>query len=383
MKRAILASLVLLWSAWVINPAQASTELREKLTRAAEQILENTHQDPVSVGFFTATRLEKTNTGPGIEELLKTELELKQKGSVKKDAKFEIKGDYALTLNKSDPSLKEIKITIRIIQADTSDELTQLRVEVTLDGNRTIAEVLQVTAAIEPDGTKKERNKEIIKQAENPTVFIHGDKNTLISSTKASPYDVEILVKPLKDHAKQTAKPRAAKDADGLAYVEINREELYEVKVANRSGRETAVAVSIDGIDMFHFSNDKNDRGEPQFSHFILPPKGTPGAELPIVGWHKSVSGKDNFLSFLVTEYGKGAASQEEKKTGLSAEGKVGVIHVQFAHCKPLPEGAKSAPGNETGFGPPREVKQKPVQYEIDPPHDFVTIRYTRPLDLP
>ena len=45
---------------------------------------------------------------------------------------------------------------------------------------------------------------------------------------------------------------------------------------------------------------------------------------------------------------------------------------------KPLPPGVKSRSGNETGFGPPREVKQQAVRYEIEPPHDFVSVRYTR-----
>jgi hypothetical protein len=44
------------------------------------------------------------------------------------------------------------------------------------------------------------------------------------------------------------------------------------------------------------------------------------------------------------------------------------VIHVQLAKCHPLPEGASARGGNETGFGPPREVRQKAAHYEIEPP---------------
>jgi hypothetical protein len=35
---------------------------------------------------------------------------------------------------------------------------------------------------------------------------------------------------------------------------------------------------------------------------------------LAIVGWHKSVPGTENFLSFLVTEHGQGAVSQVDVK---------------------------------------------------------------------
>jgi len=99
----------------------------------------------------------------------------------------------------------------------------------------------------------------------------------------------------------------------------------------------------------------------------ILAPK----SEQTIVGWHRTIDPKrkDNFLSFLVTEYGQGAASKFPAKT----QGKVGTITVSFANSFPF-----GRSGSETGFGPPREVKQTAVKRSFDPPHDFVTIRYNR-----
>ncbi len=40
-------------------------------------------------------------------------------------------------------------------------------------------------------------------------------------------------------------------------------------------------------------------------------------------------------------------------------------------------EGQQSV-ASETGFGPPRTVEVKPVKREIDPPHEFVAIRFAR-----
>lgn len=71
----------------------------------------------------------------------------------------------------------------------------------------------------------------------------------------------------------------------------------------------------------------------------------------------------------------QGAVSQ----SGLASRGDVGVIHVQFSRCGQLAPGERAVPGNETGFGPPREVKQEVVSYQIEPPHDLVSIRYVRP----
>ena len=61
--------------------------------------------------------------------------------------------------------------------------------------------------------------------------------------------------------------------------------------------------------------------------------------------------------------------------------GRIGVIHVQFSEARELdpnnPKGRNA--GNETDIGPPRKVAVKPVSYDIEPPHDFVTIRYNPP----
>jgi hypothetical protein len=63
----------------------------------------------------------------------------------------------------------------------------------------------------------------------------------------------------------------------------------------------------------------------------------------------------------------------------LAALGPVGVIQVQFSRCYPgLADGRRKSPGNETGFGPPREVGQTEVAREVELPIDVVSVRYTR-----
>ena len=71
-----------------------------------------------------------------------------------------------------------------------------------------------------------------------------------------------------------------------------------------------------------------------------------------------------------MTEYGQGAAS----KFPTQSQGKVGTITVGIARSHP--PGTKG--GSETGFGPPVEVKQEPVKRDIDAPHEFISVRYTR-----
>lgn len=348
----------------------ATNELRDELSAKAKTILDISKNQPVTIGQFSPTGLPNTHSGPGIELILKDELESISKGIVRDDAKYEIKGDYGFFTSRRNPSLKQVKISMRVIDTEFGEDVHKFEVKAEIGGNNSIAQMLQVTANIDPHGDKVSRNKELARRSKNPSVHITGFKHSLVSSASTSPYAVEMLVKPLANHQRKTAAARRANALKGLAFVDIKQNELYEVKLYNNSNKEVAASLSVDGLNMFHFSKDRNAQGKPRFTHTIIPPR----SSVTVVGWHNSLSGSQNYLSFLVTGYGQGAVT----KAGIKARGKVGVVHVQFAECKPLPAGHSARGGNETGFGPPRTVKQKAVRYEIEPPHDFVSIRYTR-----
>src|SRR5206468_1525332 len=101
--------------------------------------------------------------------------------------------------------------------------------------------------------------------------------------------------------------------------------DIYEVRVTNNSTEEAAVTLTIDGIDVFAFSDIKDAKtGKPRFSHYIVAPK----TSHTIVGWHKTNAVS---LGFLVTEYGKGASSQ------LKSTGDVGVLTVTFSSAGAIP----------------------------------------------
>src|SRR5688572_9819480 len=124
----------LIWAVILLlaaDEARASTELRTKLGAAAKSILANTKNQTVSVGEFTQTGLRdaRVNSGPGIERLLSEALEQAQPGCVKSNAPFEVKGDYALVNSKAVVELKAIKLSLRIIDNQSGEELKDLRVE--------------------------------------------------------------------------------------------------------------------------------------------------------------------------------------------------------------------------------------------------------------
>src|SRR5437870_3192613 len=86
-------------------PAWATSELRDKMSALAQDILKVTKQQAVTVGQFTPTGLPDVNSGPGLERLLATAL-----GTLARDdARFEVKGDYALVKSQLHPTLKEVR----------------------------------------------------------------------------------------------------------------------------------------------------------------------------------------------------------------------------------------------------------------------------------
>jgi hypothetical protein len=387
-----MAALLVPWGQENVRAATKTVgSFDEVVADAAAEVLKITANQPVIVGQFTPTFLPDSNSGPAIAELLKKAL---GNDFVKRDALFEVKGDYTLRevdrdrdaqkpgdefrLSDHAPNhLKVIELTFRVSARNGEKKTFDLARFV--DDNKSIAKILGFSGFVQKaDGNDREQRLEQNKKlARKPESFVDPAAPTIVKSAKESPYAIEILAEPLAEHLRHENRPGAhhpkavpAKidPESGLAFVEVPRDFIYEIHALNNSGKESAVAVNIDGLDIFHFSEDVDKAGKPLYSHLVF------DQETTIVGWHKSVA-KARFDSFLVTEYGKGASSH----AGIPATGPVGVIQVAFSESLPLPANKRPrSAANETGFGPPRHVDQKPVEREITKPVDFITVRYTR-----
>ena len=386
--------LVPLWQERVRAETKVVGSFDEVISDAAVEVLKITANQPVIVGQFTPSFLPDSNSGPAIAELLKKALGA---DFVKRDALFEVKGDYTLRevdrsrdahkpgdefrLSDHAPNhLKVIELTFRV--STRTGEKKTFDLARFVDDNKSIGQILQVSGFVKKEtGNDREqrldRNKKLAELGLKGKFFLDPAAPTIVKSVKESPYVIEVLAEPLAEHLKHENQPAAhhpraivarIDPENGLAFVEIPRDFIYEIHALNNSGKEAAVAVNIDGLNIFHFSEDVDQTGKPIYSHLVF------NQETTIVGWHKSVA-KARFDSFLVTEYGKGASSQ----AGIPAAGPVGVIQVAFSESLPLPADKRPRSGaNETGFGPPRHVTQKPVAREITKPVDFITVRYTR-----
>jgi hypothetical protein len=367
--------------ALLCSPVQAQrdynrTELDRELDNLAGKIQDIlTRRPPAELRFGPCTCLDNKEDahGSGLQLALFARLK-SRKIAVKDKAAYELTVEYGFVYdNRAALEILRVRAVLRKEGAPRGTPLP-LEVALTTKDMRDLTRFSGNSVSLPPDGSAQERNKAFRDGRKKPTVHLGGLLKTRVSSSAGSPYYVELLAGP--KNGKRTLRERKASVENGVAFARVDLDEEYQVRIGNLSVHEVACRVFIDGIDMFEFSDDRNPSGGPRFKHIVIPA----GQAVVVRGWHKTAdpNRKDNYRAFLVTEYGKGASSL------LTPKGQVGTIQVSFAHSFD-PKDRRIAPRAskmETGFGRPLEGKQEVVQRKIDPPHDLVTIRYSRGVDM-
>ena len=329
------------------------------------------------------------NFGPGLraELMLAFEavnMELEEKGemfvTIGENATYTVQGRYSIGDDPDDlgteahKRLLAVEVTIEITngvekQSDFTFYLSRERDIIAAEGlnvsfgDRERSETRQAHIAI-----RKVREASFRTSVTSPKSPYHVD-GSKIKTGRQSPYAIELLT---RSPVGQTYSPRAPKSDGGpLPFVPVGVGEVYGVKIYNNSDQEIGVAMKIDGIDQFTFSEERDQStGRPQFTSWIV----APNSSFTIKGWHVSAdnSREDNLAAFQVTKYGEGASKfvkDVDPKTN-------GVITVAIANAFD-PQGGKSS-ATETGFGPPVKQNQKVVHRTLEPPHEFLAIRYAR-----
>jgi hypothetical protein len=336
---------------------RADGSLENALGKVARDLLawmDEEKVDAVALGDFSG-HPQFGYSGPLICKTLLDELEKRKKNVVRADSPNLVSGEWYWPSDKNRTGPIELQIDTKIRTSFGRSLVLTCQVTSTRD----VAKFIAANGSIDPDGSKEKRHNELRNQHQtrktNPAIEI---RNQTVTALRNQPFAVEILSKPVQQFA-QAAKPvKVALNQDGDPLVEIGRGEVYEIKIHNSSDKEIAVAIAIDGLDVFTFSENKN------LKYHIIEPR----SQALILGWHKSVE-KKLYDSFLVTEYGKGAIS----RFPTIPRNKVGQIQVQFSFIS-----KDGRNGAETGFGPPRNVEQTVLMRHIDPPHAFITLRYAR-----
>ncbi len=349
-----------------ISPLRAGEGLRKELAVVADgitKVVKEFGYDTIAVGEFTGPAELAASGGTVISQTLTEELH--KKGlTVQRRAPIGLKGEFRDVKDKTTGLLAaQIKGTV----TDRSG-----KVLFTFDrgvfGTETVASLFGVTSDLPPDLKEKEVSEKLEKTLDNPKVHIAG---TRVTASAQSPYAVEVLVAP---HAGAVLQPRAPKVEEGLAFVGIRRGEVYGIRLINNTAQEAAVTLTIDGLNVFTFSRDRDSKTkEPKFTRIIVPAKGS----VVIKGWHRT---NDVSEQFVVTEYAKSAAGS------LGSTAKLGTITASFsaAWAKGGQPPADEPTGptrsiDATGRGAQFKEKYVEVEREIGVVREIVSVRYTRP----
>src|SRR5581483_10863401 len=234
------------------STTRANEFLRPEIARIAtsiKKILDSRGVESIAVGQFSGPAGHLTNYGPGIEDLLGQELR-KQKINVDAKAGFKVQGQFVKGLVKdaTRPSDLMLLKLIFSVYDRAGEPITDLTLRVEVRDNAELAKILGATGPVGPKGDAYQRNQELQKNLGGKAARIDGSK---VFASAASPFAVEILVKP-KVNAKAT--PRVPRYEGNDLFADIQRDEIYEVHLHNTSHLEAAITLDIDGLSVFTFS---------------------------------------------------------------------------------------------------------------------------------
>jgi hypothetical protein len=364
-------------SLFVAGSASACEALRPPLRDMAKQLaglLEGRNEHTIAVGAFTGPVRRAASAGPGlkqilIEELEKITVEVKRKGErqkvkirVESRAKFEVRGDYG---DVEDTVREVLKLQLTATVLDTATRKRIVELEREIDDRAILAQVLGVTR---PDFggliTPKVESKRLKESMNNPRVDLRKGEARIKTDPK-SKYGIEIYVKKGGDYVAREAHlgRKKAKEEECLAYVPLKKNEVFGVKLINDSDFDAAVELTLDGLSMFAFSENRNYR-------FVIVPK---RSSLLVRGWHRT-----NKLSeeFVITNYAKSAV-----KELLADPDGIGTITATFGaawHPKEEPPLDDSATPREIGRKDPIQVTWEAAVRVLGRVRDVISVRYQK-----
>src|SRR5262245_30677695 len=352
----------------VAGPVRADDALRKELAAVAKGIAEAVKglgHDTVAVGEFTGPAQLATSSGPVIAKTLAEELP-KNGVAVKRVAPIGVKGEF------EDVKDKQSGLLAARIKGTVTDRAGQVLFTFSrgVFGDNVVAALFGTTAKLPPDLPPADRNAELEKSLDKPKVHVQGAQ---VSAAADSPYAVEILAAP-QPGGRYT--PRPATVQDGLAFVPLRRGEVFGVKLINRSPHDAAVTLTIDGLNLYAFSDLKNPKtGQPKLTVVLV----GAGQEVFLRGWHRTHEVSEEFV---ITDYAKSAAAE------LRSTAPTGVITATFAAAwpkdKPPPADEPKNPagnsrsGDAVGRGARVQQKYVEVERHIGVVRATVSVRYTK-----
>jgi hypothetical protein len=352
---------------------RASEPMRTALTPVADDCqkwLAGRRYKTVCVAEIVGPRTYPTSAGPGIR-LAMVELLRQRNFEVKERAPIAISLSYKPReeADARDRTHKRLVVYLRIVFSDSREtELDDF--EKRIEHEEAIHIFLGTSQGI-PSGNVAAGGVNAVQFFQPKT---HFDGTTVLADDK-SPFGLEV---------RANGAAVAPQDRDGLAYTPLRREQEYTLRLVNRAPYEVAVRLTIDGLNVFTFCEEKQPdkladgkpnprRGEPAFDLILVPATGS--VEVP--GW---IISRSKVLGFRVTAYPNTAVAQLGRD-----QSPTGTITATFSAA--WEKGQKPPPGEPpttrgsgddgTGFGKPREIEARPVERQVGGVRGSVSVRYS------
>lgn len=343
--------------------AWSAADIRAQLKKGAESIakfLAARGEQSISIGQFSGPPQLASTSGAGIAQVLAEELTA-LKIEVKRRAKLGIDGAYR---PQPDPMTMRpaAQINLRIVD---SFGATLVEMSHFVSETKEVAELFGLTVALDANLPQKARDEQLTQALDHPggTVQVH-----TLRASPDSPYGVEIWVR----HAADEYQPRSLKLDEGLAFVDLQKDDLYAIRLINDSPLDAAVTISIDGVNLFAFSEKKG------YSNLILTKD--KGSAL-VKGWFRTLEKSD---AFKITSYAESAAAEV-----LQSAAQLGTITVSYAACWPKDQpppsdelkfkfASRGAGDLATGRGPSISQKYEEAVRVIGEVRAVLSVRYSK-----
>ena len=313
----------------------------------------------VVVGDFSGSPRLKASGGVELSRAIATQLE--EAGFVVSDAAgIQLLGRFKLSEKKAkqDDQFESLALVIEATILDEDDE-ELAEIEVNVFGSVAL-QIAGSTVDVQPDLSNPERQKRLIEQIRRPPTEVQADQ---IKPSGPSPFAVEILVR----NGNRLVSRTPQLDSRQRAFVQLQQGEEYVVRIYNGASFEAAVALAIDGVEMFVDAKDA-----PKDSRLIIPPE----THIEVPGWYIS---RTNSKAFEIGGYEESVAKRVGNSTG------VGTITASFQACWPV---GGQRPADEPGGIPKggkatkqgRDVSKnyKQVVRDFGQIRAVVTVRYDR-----
>ncbi len=359
---------------------EAVSELADKV---ADYVKNTAGVNVVSVGSFTERQGGMdVSFGPAIKVMMVEKLAAKPNGvTTELRQKTSFKGEYTYFAD-----IGKIELSVAVVQ----DGLTRKTFTADVFNVSNIAAIMGATGVLSLDLNQRGKDLQASITKPEPKIVpspLEGAAGipARAAAAKNALYAMEIW-RLKRDKVGQTNpadsdyEPLPIEvDTSQFLRVELEQKDLYAVRLINNTKNLAAATLTIDGLNMFTFSDVSDYRGLGK----VLVPPGPQG--VLIKGWHRTDERSD---SFEVCDVGESAAVGVKNGPAgqVVVDDKVGVITALFAVALDV-DSNSAAPADEpriisvgTKLGPALNQAYRPMRVKIGENREVISIRYNHPL---